>query len=173
MVSLINKNFIANKKPFLFQSLLAGLLTLVILFGLGTVLQMDLLGAIGAGSLASSTCMILIAPSSTMAQNRNLIGGYATGLGMGVLCYYAAMLVQYFFPAYPMNHTAIIFGAIAVGVTQLIMVIIDVEHSPGAGIAIGLVLENWHFSSIMVIAACVFCIALVHHLLRGRIINLI
>jgi membrane protein implicated in regulation of membrane protease activity len=92
---------------------------------------------------------------------------------VGILCFYGGELLRFFFPFITMPYDAIIWGAVAVSGTQLLMVLFDLEHSPGAGIAIGLVLESWQVMSLSFIILSVFFLALLHRYLRKYLINLI
>lgn len=172
-MALLDRKFSEYKKQYLLQCLLAGVLMVGVLFALGSVLKMDLLGAIGASSLASSICLVMMAPKSIMSRNRNVLGGYAIGISVGVLCYFSGELLRLFWPQLSINDSVVVFGAIAVAVTQLLMVLVDVEHSPSAGLAIGLVVEHWEWRSMLVIGLCVLMLAVIHHLLRKRLMSLV
>ncbi len=172
-MAFLNPKFFGNKKQYAFQCIISGILALIFLFAFGLFLDLNILGAVGATSLCASTGLILMAPHVPMARNRNLIGGYTIGICVGLLCFYSAISLQYFVPSLPLNHTAFIFGGIVVIITQLLMVIFNIEHPPAIGLSVGLILENWHLDSLIAIVICVICLAIVHQLLRKRIINLI
>jgi len=172
-MALIDKKFKVYRVNYFFQCVVAGIFVAVVLFGLGSAVKMDVLGAVGASSLGSSVCLVFMAPSSIMSKSWNILGGYFLGIMVGAICFYLGAVVRIYYPAMSLNSDMILFGAIAVAVTQLLMVIFDVEHSPAAGLAIGLVIEPWEYRSIVVIILCVVLLTIVRTLLRKRLISLI
>ena len=65
-----------------------------------------------------------------------------------------------------------VFGALAVGIAILLMTLTNTEHAPAAGIALGLVLNEWDYATILFIfAALLFMIAL-RRFLRPLLIDL-
>lgn len=66
----------------------------------------------------------------------------------------------------------IIFGAISVGITMFLMVILDTEHPPAVGMSLGLVLNDWNYLTIIFIYTAVVIMYTVKYLLRNVLIDL-
>ncbi|MFO8132322.1 MAG: HPP family protein [Thermoplasmatota archaeon] len=108
-------------------------------------------------------------PRSYAAEPRRVIGGYAAGVTIGVLCYHLSQ--------WSMHHMAakaalVIFGSLAVGLAIFAMAVTNTEHAPAAGIALGLVINTWNIGTVGFIVAAMLWMAAVRHLLRGRLMNL-
>lgn len=155
------------------QCLLATLFMSAVLIALGTQAKDALLGAIGASSLGSSFCTVFIVPDSVMTRPRNVLGGYAVGLTMGALCYYFSVFSIWLFPHLPHMVNEVLFTSLAVGLSLMTMVAVDLEHPPAAGLAIGLVLEPWDQASLIVIIASVIVLSILKRLLRPYLISLL
>jgi len=110
-------------KYYLCQSFLAALALFIIVLILGKG-KMVVISAIGA------TAFIVFAmPTAVSAQTRNVIGGHLVGLASGTIFYFAELP---YFLGYPL----------VVGVAIFIMVALDVEHSPAAGTALAVVINE-------------------------------
>ena len=66
------------------------------------VLQNELVGAIGASSLAATSFIAFVTPDSPSATNRRMIGGYVIALVVGMLGYYAISMTHHF--QIPLSH---------------------------------------------------------------------
>jgi CBS-domain-containing membrane protein len=66
----------------------------------------------------------------------------------------------------------IFFAAIAVGLSIFIMTITNTEHAPAAGIALGLVINQWNVTSIAFIIIVMLLMIITHHVLKPYLINL-
>ncbi len=67
----------------------------------------------------------------------------------------------------------IVFGAIAVGIAIFIMTITNTEHAPAAGIALGLVINEWNYFTIILIFCAIVWMASVRKFLKPYLMDLI
>jgi CBS-domain-containing membrane protein len=105
---------------YILQSMLATLVLFILILILGGD-KLVTISAIGA------TAFIVFAmPKSVSAQTRNILGGYLVGLASGGIFYLTSLP---FIVEYPL----------AIGLVFLLMVTLDVEHPPAAGITLAMV----------------------------------
>jgi CBS-domain-containing membrane protein len=71
------------------------------------------------------------------------------------------------------NTSFVIFGALAVGIAIFLMTITNTEHAPAAGIALGLVINQWSIKTIIFIIVAILWMSMVRKLLKPHLINLI
>ncbi len=138
----------------------------VLLF-LDSVYQTVLIAGLGASSVVAFS-----APSMRASRPRCLLGGYVIGIAVGSVM---SALVPVFSMAVPMDEHAvqIVFGAVAVGLAMFFMVTTDTEHPPGAAIALGFVLNEWDFMTIVVVMTGISLISLIKELARNWLIDLL
>lgn len=155
-----------NIRRYVFQCLLATVTILIILLFLNIFTHTTIIASLGA-----TTFIVFAMPNNPTAKPRNLIGGYLTGIVIGSL---SSLLVESVLSNLMINGyiTYIIFGAVAVGLTILIMVIIDTEHPPAVGLALGLVLGSWNFKIIIILFLAVVLMSIAKYLLRDILIDL-
>ncbi|MEA3225762.1 MAG: HPP family protein, partial [Planctomycetota bacterium] len=121
------REFRAYWKNYVFQSLLATLVIFFILLSLS--FQED---AVIIASLGATAFIVFAMPNQITARSRNIIGGYIVGF----LCGFVCSLVPI---AEVMNESLghSLLYAVAVGLSIFIMVVIDTEHPPASGVALG------------------------------------
>lgn len=131
-----DERFKSNASKYIFQCLLA---TGVILFAL---LVFDILKTTAIiAAVGSSAFIVFATPNAKAAKTRNLLGGYAVGMGVGIpLDLVARHLIATGWVSKP---TEVVFASIAVGLAIFLMVILNVEHPPSAGVAMGFVINEW------------------------------
>jgi len=136
-----------------------------------------LLGVVFRGSVVASlgaTSFIVFAmPRSGPAKLRPLIGGYAIGIVCGVLASWAAQSSALQPLAFGQNTYVLLLASAAVGLAILGMVVLDCEHPPAAGVALGLVTQPWDARTLVSIAGAVLLLALAKRLLQGVLIDLV
>ena len=64
-------------------------------------------------------------------------------------------------------------GAVAVILTIMGMTIVNAEHAPAVGIALGFCLHPWQLSNVLFIMGGVIVMSVVRHMLRRSLINLV
>ncbi len=168
-MNIIDDKVRKNVFNYVFQCVLAMLILLFVLFFLDTLMETVLIASLGA------TAFIVFAmPKSYTSSPRRLIGGYCIGISIGIICYYLGnLLVDFSILHLITNHSSpIFFAAVAVGLSIFLMTITNTEHAPAAGIALGLVINQWTFSSVLFIIVVMILMAVIQHLLQPFLINL-
>jgi len=120
--------------------------------------------AVIVASIGASAFIIFASPHGYYARPKKLIGGHLVGLLFGTIF---SLINIHILP------TEVITTAFAVGCTFFLMVLIDVEHPPAAGTALGIVFIDVSLPLAIAIVASVCFISLIHHLLRPYMKDLI
>lgn len=149
-MKLFDEKFRPNIGRYLFQCAIATLTIVGVLFCLDLVDHGAIIASLGASTFISFTM-----PRSYNSSPRRLLGGYAVGIGVGVLCklFWKMSILQDSLPS-PLIAT-IAFGGIAVGLAMFIMSITNSEHAPACGMALALVLNTWTGGTILFIIGSV------------------
>lgn len=149
------------------QCALAALVIGATMLFLDALLHTEIIATLGA-----TTFILFALPSSYAAQPRALLGGYFWGILTGALCCFLANRLP--LPAMVMLSSAqdILFGALAVGLAILGMVVTNTEHPPAAGVALSLVIRPWAMNTLLFVAAAVILLAVAHRALRHVLIDL-
>lgn len=155
---IFDKNFQANWKHYSFQSFLATLVLFIIL------IMLKLQNAVITASIGATAFIVFAMPDSITAGPRNVIGGHALGLFFGALCALIphALWIQ-----------AALVYSLAVGLSILTMVVLDMEHPPAAGTALGIAISGatWPVAGALVFS--ILFLSLIHKLFLGRLKNLV
>jgi len=166
-VRIVNQKLRHNVLRYLFQCSLAAVTILVALLFLDVCTHTAIVATLGA-----SAFIVFATPGAYAAQPRSLIGGYVIGTSVGCLCHFASILpiVQ---AAPGGSETPLILSAAAgVSISIFLMVITGCEHPPAAGMALGLVLNEWDYTTILFVLGAVVLFTLVRSLLRPVMIDL-
>lgn len=145
-------------KHYVFQSSIAAL-TLFLLLVL-----LRLQNVVVVASIGSTLFIIFAMPKDITAQPRNVIGGHLVGLLSGGVC---ALIPHSTFV------TSVLIYSVAVGISILIMVVIDVEHPPASGTALGIAYRGLSWNVVIVIVIFVVALSLVHRYCKKYIRNLV
>ncbi len=164
---IIDEKFRKSPGPFVIQGALASFMILIILFVLDIVEETALIAA-----LASTAFVGFTMPHSESSGPRRLMGGYAVSMIIGISC---SMVAQHgsTLPAISNEALTISMASISVGLSIFVMVITDTEHAPAAGLALGLVLNPWNATTIVLILFSISFMTTSKHLLKKYMINLI
>ena len=114
-------------RNYVFQSLLATVALFCVLIFLEQGEQVIV------ASLGATAFVVFALPNSFTAQPRNVIGGHLVGLACGFVGYWLLSILPN--PDQFIAEAGI--HAFAVGLAMFIMVVIDTEHPPAAGTALG------------------------------------
>lgn len=165
---IFDEKFRAHRGKYLFQCLLA-VLVIALLMGFRVFVDsVALLAALGA-----SSCVAFTMPHKPASNMRHLLGGYLIGTAVGGLCQ-TALLRGWVFPEMVDPYIVhCILAGVAVGVTILLMVIMDMEHAPAAAIALGLVLDKPVPENILYVLGGIAVLASLKRLLQPVMIDLI
>jgi len=152
------REFRLSWKNYIFQSFLATLTIFIVLLFLN-IGQAVIISAIGA------TAFIVFAmPHDITANPRNVIGGHLISFSIGALC---ALIPQ------PSLWYSIMAYSLAVGLSIFIMVVIDVEHPPAAGTALGLAISGFSLDVAITVVTSAALLSLAHHFLKPLLRNLV
>ena len=149
--SEIIKKLGASWKNYVFQSLLAAITVLVVL------LFLSIEHAVIVSSIGATAFIVFAMPRSITAKPRNVIGGHLVGLLFGSLC----ALIPHSSSLHP-----IIAYSLAVGLAIFTMVVIDTEHPPAAGTALGVAIDGFSWNVAVAVVTSVIILSLVHILFR-------
>lgn len=165
---LIDKKFRKNTFKYIFQCILAMLTMMAVLFFLDVLDETAIITALGA-----SAFIVFTMPTQYSSDPRRIIGGYIVGLSVGFLFFYISSM--HFWTKFSSNQTTldVVFASIAVGVAIFIMAVTNTEHAPAAGIALGLVINNWDYITIIFVIIAVVWFVLIQVILKKHLMDLI
>jgi len=161
----------------LWQPLVATIFVGVVLYCLGMVTgASEILWAVGAGALSSSSYIVFVTPQSAVARSRRIIGGYVVGAIVGLFVHWILTVAYDFASANLQFHNSHLFwisAAISVGVAMVMMVLLGVEHPPAAGLSLVLVLDIHEYMTLVMILIAAVALSALRHALRCHLINLV
>lgn len=157
-IQQMKTEFREHWKAYTLQSLLAT----VILAGVFTFLTKQY--AVIVASIGASTFIVFAMPKNIVSKTQNIIGGHIIGLLTGFLGYWLGTITSI---------PDVIPYALAVGLSMFIMVVVDLEHPPASGTALGVAIAgfSWRVAVAMVVA--VGLLALAHRFLKRFIRDLV
>jgi len=152
-------------KNYVFQSALATLALLLALW----VLKLEggafsVRGVVIVASLGATGFIVFAMPNSPTARPRNVVAGHVVGLICGVLC---NLLTA------PGSPYVIIAYAVAVGISIFVMVVIDAEHPPASGTALGVAIAGASWATAIAVVTGAVLLALAHCALRRWLRDLV
>lgn len=152
-------------KRYALQCGLAGAVVLMLLLVLDTVTQTVLIASLGA-----SAFIAFAIPRSKLSGHRHMIGGYVVGMIAGIV---TASLNHWIDPPGGWDHAVmVVFGALAISLAMFLMVITRTEHPPAAALALGLVLNEWNFMTLLVVLAGVVLLSVIKRLVLPFLLDL-
>ena len=150
-IKKIDSEFRQHWKNYVMQSILATLSVFIVLYFL-SVQHAVIIASIGA------TAFIVFAmPDNITAQARNVIGGQLVGLFFGFLF---SLL-----PHQNLIYSLVVYS-LAVGATIFTMVVIDTEHPPAAGTALGVAITGMSLDVFIAVSMSVILLSLIHHFFK-------
>ena len=158
----------ARKARYIVQCGLATCVVFVVLLVLDTVSQTTIIASLGA-----SAFIAFAMPRAKIAGPRFLIGGYLIGTVVGCVCYYLSTLPVFKLLPVLQEGSRVVFGALSVGLAILSMVVTNTEHPPAAGLALGFVLNEWDFWTVVVVFVGIVLLAILKTLLRPVLVDLL
>ena len=154
---------------YILQSLLATIALTIILYFENIFTNTAVVASLGA-----TTFIIFAMPKYTTAQPRRVIGGHIIGIIVGVFCFYIASLAQNregFLLT--QNILKILIPSLSVGLSIFVMVITNTEHPPAAGTALGIVVQGWSYSTIVIILITISLLSMTKYLLKPWLKDLV
>ena len=154
---------------YILQSLLATIALTIILYFENIFTNTAVIASLGA-----TTFIIFAMPKYETAQPRRVIGGHIFGIIVGIFCSYLYSHIQNennFFLSQEM--LKILIPSLSVGLSIFFMVITNTEHPPAAGTALGIVVQGWSYSTILVILITISLLSLTKYLLKPWLKDLV
>ena len=166
-IHLVDRTFLKKPKHYLLQSLLAVVAVAVILYFVETITHAAIVAALGASSF-----IVFAMPKTVAAEPRRLIGGHIVGILCGLACYYGCFQTSLngFFESTEFFHW--LPAALAVGLSILLMTVLNFEHPPAAGTALGIVTSGWSMETIIFVVAFAVSLAIIGVILKKYLKNL-
>ena len=153
----IDREFRQHWKNYVLQSMLATFAIFIVLYFL------SLQHAVIIASIGATTFIIFAMPDSITAQPRNVIGGQVVGLVFGFL-----------FSLFPHSTllSSIMVYSLAVGASIFTMVVIDTEHPPAAGTALGIAITGISMDVFFAVSISIVLLSVIHVLFKPYIRDL-
>ena len=153
----IDKEFRQHWKSYVLQSILATFAVFIVLYFL------SIQNAVIIASIGATTFIVFAMPDSITARPRNVIGGQLIGLLFGFL-----------FSLFP--HSTVIYSivaySLAVGTSIFTMVVIDMEHPPAAGTALGVAITGISLEVFFAVSISIVLLSVIHVLFKPYIRDL-
>jgi CBS-domain-containing membrane protein len=102
-----------------------------------------------------------------------MIGGYIVGIAAGCLCHYLSLWSLMTWTSFIHESPHVVFGAMSVGLAIFVMVITDTEHPPAAGLALGLIVNEWSILTIAVVLVGIISLSVIKFILKPVLKNLL
>lgn len=166
--TFLDHRFFDNKTQYLIQCGLAITSVTVTLIFLNIITNTVVIAAIG-----STSFIVYTVPHRNSSKAKYIIGAYLLGIIIGTFCHGAVHLVSQLHIPLAQQYFGSLMGAVAIGLTMLGMVILNVEHAPAAGLALGLVLDEWSVTTVVVTFTAIILIVWFRDLLKRYLIDLI
>lgn len=148
------------------QCSMAALVVLILLVVLDTVTQTVLIAALGA-----SAFIAFAVPRSLVSSPRCIVGGYLAGIAAGSAM--ATLNIALGLSTIVNGNVGIIlFGALATGFAMFLMVLTRTEHPPAAALALGLVLNEWTWITLLVVMVGAIGLSLCKQLVLPHLMDL-
>lgn len=152
------KEFSHYWRHYLLQSFFA----MAVLFVIFLFLRFE--NVVVVASIGSTSFIVFAMPKSITARPVNVIGGHLVGLISGSLC----SLI----PQNLMIHSLLVYS-LAVGISIFIMVVIDTEHPPASGTALGVAITGFSWNVAIAIITASVVLSLIHHFFNRYIRDLV
>jgi len=120
--------------------------------------------AVIVASIGASSFIVFAMPKSITAKPQNIIGGHIIGLVTGFLGHWLVSTT-----AIP----EVIPYALAVGLSMFLMVVVDMEHPPASGTALGVAITGFSWRVAIALIVAVVLLSLSHHFLKKHIRDLV
>jgi len=156
--SRLAKDFRILWKNYVLQSLLATISIFIVL------LFLSLQHAVVIASIGATTFIIFTMPNSIAAKSKNVIGGHLIGFTCGAL---STLIPHTSFL------TTITVYSLAVGLSILIMVIMDLIHPPASGTALGTAMTGFTYEALTAVIISTVLLSLIKHILNPYLKDLV
>lgn len=159
----LDEKFKEHKFQYIIQTLLMGFSVMGILVLLDLFAEAAMIASFGASSF-----IVFTIPHNNIARAKYVIGGSSLGILTAFIMHIFSLLT-----GINQSKYGIIYGAIAVTISMFLMVITDTEHPPGAGLALGLMLDGFDYRTAIITFLALVMLSLVRKLLSPLLIDLL
>jgi len=163
----IDKKAEKNILPYITQSILALLSTIVILCSLDILKQSAIVAALG-----SSVFVVFAMPNHYTARPKSVIGVHLIGVICGLTCILLLKPALDSFILYK-EFNFIFSASLAVALSMFLMCLTNTEHAPASGTALGIVVHSWTYNTILFILLGAILLSLTKKILGARLKDLI
>jgi len=167
-MKVFDEKFRSNKVRYVLQCILATLSIFIVLLILDAVSNAAIIAALGASSF-----IVFTMPEAKASRPRFLIGGYLVGIAAGCLCHYLSLVPLLRQLPIIQEFSYVVFGAMSVGLAIFVMVITNTEHPPAASLALGLVLNEFNYRTVIVVLIGIISLSVIKAVLRPVLKNLL
>jgi len=116
-------------------------------------------------SIGATAFIIFALPNNISAEPKRIIGGHFLGFFIGSCFAIFPFIDILFFKA--------VWYALSIGITVLFMVVLDFEHPPAAGTALGMTLVGYSSSAAMAIFISVILLAFIGYVAKPFLKDLV
>jgi CBS-domain-containing membrane protein len=141
------KEFQLFWRRYLLQSFFATLTIFVVL------LLLSLQHAVIVASIGATAFIIFAMPQNITAKPRNVIGGHLVGLLSGFLCSLIPHTLFFY---------SVLVYSLAVGISIFVMVVVDTEHPPASGTALGVAITGFSLNAVIAVITSIIILSLAH-----------
>lgn len=124
--------------------------------------------AIGIASIASSIFIIFTAPHTVAGQNKAIVGGYIIGILIGAGCHYLLHHQHLIHITSFHSYATLFLGSFSLFLVLILMVVLQMPHPPAAGLALGMVIDNWEPQALLLICCIIIALVLIKQLLAFK-----
>ena len=170
----INPSFKRYWLRFFIQTLFIVVFMFLVMLTLiyGSTKHMDVLSAIGASSIAASAFNVFALPSSPVAMPHRIFGSYIIAIISGMGWHFVSPDLSKDL-ILSLTCSRCLASALSAGTTMLLMALLDFEHPPAMGLALGLVMDIWNDWTLFVVLIAVLALCAIKILLRSWLIDLL
>ncbi len=169
VMGLLDSRFKSNKTKYFIQVLLATFSVLIVLMLLDTVSDAVVIASFGASSF-----IVFTMPHSHNSNIRFVLGGNVTGiLSAFMVNMLGILIVNSGVVAATNEYYQTILGALSVGIAMFLMVILNTEHPPAAGLALGICLEGFDYFTALITITGIIILLLFKRIFKKYLINLL
>lgn len=165
---ILGEKFRKNIPGDIFQCALATIAVFIVLLVFDVVTNAVIIAALG-----SSTFIAFTMPEAQVSKPRIMIGGYIVGIAVGCICHYLSLWPLMTWTSFIHESPHVVFGAMSVGLAIFVMVITDTAHPPAAGLALGLIVNEWSLLTIAVVFVGIISLSVIKFILKPVLKNLL
>lgn len=154
----IDSDFLPQWKAYIVQSSYAALSVFII-----TLIPSE--NTVVIASIGATAFIVFTLPNNISAEPKRIIGGH-----------FLVFFIGSCFAVFPFMHILLfkaIWFALSIGFTILLMVVLDFEHPPAAGTALGMTLVGYSSSAAIAIIISVFLLTIVAYLTKPYLEDLV